>query len=185
MIPPNRTNMDHAQRIHHYFSQKPKLDDALFVAQNATCIGAVSLGERASVFYQAVLRGDINRIEIGEETNIQDGVVVHVADDYPCIVGKRVTVGHKAILHACTVEDECLIGMGSTILDGAVIGARSIVGANALVTGRFKAPAGSLILGSPARVVRSLTAEEQAALPSWAEKYLLVAQAHREQQNVS
>lgn len=175
----------HQQRIQHYFSQLPQTAGALFVADNATCIGAVRLGERSSVFYQAVLRGDINEIVIGEETNIQDGVVVHVSDDYPCIVGNRVTVGHKAILHACTIEDECLIGMGATVLDGAVIGARSIVGANALVTGRFRAPPGSMILGSPAKVVRMLTQEEQEALPLWAEKYLLVAEAHRDQERCS
>lgn len=174
--------MTHQQRIEHYLSQQPQTSEALFVASNATCIGAVKLGPRSSVFYQAVLRGDINEIRIGAETNIQDGVVIHLSDDYPCIVGDRVTVGHQALLHACSIEDECLIGMGSTILDGAVIGARSIVGANALVTGRFRAPPGSMILGSPAKVVRTLTQEEQEALPLWAEKYLLVAEAHRKLQ---
>lgn len=171
------------ERIQHFFGQTPQTDQALFIAKNATCQGAVTLGKRSSVFYQAVLRGDIQEIRIGEETNIQDGVIVHVADDYPCIVGNRVTVGHNAILHACTIGDECLIGMGSTVMDGAVIGARSIVGANALVTSHFQAPPGSMILGSPAKVVRALTKEEQESLPTWAEKYIHVARAHQNMQD--
>src|SRR5690606_24820571 len=102
-------------------------------------------------------RGDINRIIIGPRSNVQDGAVLHVADEYHCELGELVTVGHKAIVHACTVEDEVLIGMGAIIMDGARIGARSIIGAGAVITGGKQIPPGSLVLGSPAKVVRSLS----------------------------
>jgi carbonic anhydrase/acetyltransferase-like protein (isoleucine patch superfamily) len=115
---------------------------------------------------------------IGEGTNIQDLTMVHLADDYGVTIGAWCTVGHGAIIHACEIGNECLIGMGATILDGASIGDRCIVGANALVTQRFVAPAGSMILGSPAKVVRSLTGAEQAGLRGWADKYIAVARAH-------
>ena len=142
-------------------------------------IGAVTLGPKASVWPGAVLRGDIDRIEIGEGSNIQDGAVVHLADDKPCLVGSYTTVGHLAMLHACRVGDECLIGMHATILDGAVIGDRSLVAAGALVTPGTVVPPGSMVMGSPAKVVRALTAEEQSRLRGWAEKYLVVSAAHR------
>ena len=151
---------------------------ALFVAATATVVGDVTLGPSSSVFYGAVLRGDIARIVVGEGSNIQDNAVVHLADNLDATIGAWCTIGHAAIVHACTIEDECLIGMGSTVLDGARIGARSIVGANALVPQRFTCPPGSMVYGSPAKVVRALTAEEQAGLKRWAEKYVAVAAAH-------
>jgi carbonic anhydrase/acetyltransferase-like protein (isoleucine patch superfamily) len=166
------------ERLERHLARVPQVAAALFVAPNATVIGDVELGERSSVFYGAVLRGDIARIRVGVGTNLQDNVVVHLADDRDALIGNWCTVGHGAIVHACTVEDQCLVGMGSTLLDGAVIGARSIVGANALVPQRFTCPPGSLVLGAPARVVRSLSAAEQDALRGWAEKYLAVAAAH-------
>lgn len=156
----------------------PDLGRAVWVAPNATVVGDVTLGPRSSVFYGAVLRGDIAHIEVGEGTNLQDNVIVHLADDGDAVIGAWCTVGHAAIVHACTVEDECLIGMGATVLDRARIGARSIVGANALVTQGFTCPPGSMVLGTPAKVVRGLSPEEQASLRPWAEKYVLVAQAH-------
>jgi len=128
----------------------------------------------------AVLRGDINFIEIGEGSNIQDGCIVHLAENLPVRVGRFVTVGHRAILHACTVEDECLIGMGATILDGAVIGKGSIIGAHALVTGNMKIPPGSLVMGMPAKVVRALSAEEIAGIRTWADHYVALGPLHRE-----
>ena len=170
--------MNVQERLDRHLTRDPVVAPALFVAPNATVIGDVELGARASVFYGAVLRGVIARIRVGACTNVQDNVVVHLADDRDALIGNWCTIGHGAIVHACTVEDECLIGMGSTILDGAVIGARSIVGANSLVPQRFTCPPGSLVLGSPARVVRRLTTEEQGALRGWAEKYLAVAAAH-------
>jgi len=170
--------MNVQERLDRHLTRDPVVAPALFVAPNATVIGDVELGARASVFYGAVLRGDIARIRVGEGTNLQDNVVVHLADDRDALIGNWCTIGHGAIVHACTVEDVCLIGMGSTLLDGAAIGARSIVGANSLVPQRFNCPPGSLVLGSPARVIRSLTLAEQSALRGWAEKYLAVAAAH-------
>jgi carbonic anhydrase/acetyltransferase-like protein (isoleucine patch superfamily) len=151
---------------------KPQIDPSAYVAAQAVVIGDVRLAARSSIWPTAVLRGDINFIEIGEESNIQDGCIVHLADDLPTCVGKLVTVGHRAILHACTVEDECLIGMGATILDGAVIGRGSIVGAHALVTGGVRIPPGSLVLGTPAKVVRPLSAAEIAGIRTWADHYV-------------
>jgi carbonic anhydrase/acetyltransferase-like protein (isoleucine patch superfamily) len=135
----------------------------------------------------AVLRGDINFIEIGEGSNIQDGAIVHLAEDLPVRVGKLVTVGHRAILHACVVEDECLIGMGATLLDGAVIGRGSIIGAHALVTKDTRIPPGSLVMGTPAKVVRELRPEEMAGIRKWADHYIDLGPLHKahEQKGVS
>jgi len=166
------------ERLARHLGRRPETSEAAFIAANATVLGDVVLGARSSVFYGAVLRGDINSIHVGEGTNIQDNAVVHLADELGVQVGAWCTVGHGAIIHACTVGDECLIGMGSTILDGAVIGARSIVGANSLVPQGFKCDPGSLVYGSPARVIRALTDKEQGALRGWAEKYVKVALAH-------
>jgi carbonic anhydrase/acetyltransferase-like protein (isoleucine patch superfamily) len=170
--------MNLSQRLERHLKRVPDTAASVFVAGNATVTGDVVLGRLTSVFYGSVLRGDINEIRVGEGTNIQDNVVVHLADDYGVRIGAWCTVGHGAIIHACTVGDECLVGMGATLLDGAVIGARSIIGANALVAQRFECPAGSLVYGSPARVIRALTAEEQGGLRRWAEKYVEVARAH-------
>lgn len=164
------------ERLERHLRQTPSLGADVYIALGAVVVGDVILGNRSSVWYNAVLRGDINRIEVGVDSNIQDNAVLHLADDYPCIVGNRVTIGHGAIVHACTVEDECLIGMGARILDGAVIGRNSIVGANALVPQGTVIPPRSLVLGSPAKVVRPLTEEEVAKLPAMAEKYVKNAQ---------
>lgn len=166
------------ERLARHLGRTPQTSGALFVAANATVVGDVVLGRMSSVFYGCVLRADINEIRVGEGTNIQDNAVVHLADDYGAHIGAWCTIGHGAIIHACTIGDECLVGMGATVLDGAVIGARSIVGANSLVAQRFECPPGSLVYGSPARVVRSLSAEEQAGLRAWAQKYVEVARAH-------
>ena len=166
------------ERLARFLGRAPDVARAAFVAPNATVLGAVTLGAQSSVWYGCVLRGDINTIEIGAGTNVQDGTIVHLADDYGVRVGRHTTIGHAAIIHACTIEDECLIGMGATVLDGSQIGDRCIVGANALVTQRFIAPPGSMILGAPAKVVRPLTDDEQRGLRKWAEKYIAVAQAH-------
>jgi carbonic anhydrase/acetyltransferase-like protein (isoleucine patch superfamily) len=165
-------------RLAAHLTKTPDMARALFVAATATVVGDVTLGPSSSVFYGAVLRGDIARIAVGEGSNIQDNAVVHLADNLDATIGAWCTIGHAAIVHACTIEDECLIGMGATVLDGARIGARSIVGANALVPQRFTCPPGSMVYGSPAKVVRALTVEEQAGLKRWAEKYVAVAAAH-------
>ena len=134
------------------FTSKPDVESTIKpAASTAVVVGDVTLGDHSSVWYHAVLRGDINYIKVGAYSNIQDGAVIHLADEYPCEIGDWVTVGHCAVVHACKVGDECLIGMNSTILDGAEIGAQSIVGANALVTQETKIPEGSLVLGSPAK----------------------------------
>jgi carbonic anhydrase/acetyltransferase-like protein (isoleucine patch superfamily) len=156
----------------------PDIHASAYIAASADVIGRVSLGEESSVWYHATLRGDINSITIGPRSNIQDNAVIHLADDYGCQVGELVTVGHSAILHACTVEDETLIGMGAIILDGAVIGARSIIGAGALVTGGTIIPPGSLVVGSPAKVVRTLSLDEQRNVKTWAEKYVRISREY-------
>lgn len=166
--------------LRSFEGQKPRLGDGVFVAPSAALIGDVTLGDRSSVWYQATLRGDINRIVVGERSNVQDNAVLHLADEFPCLIGQLVTIGHSAIVHACEVEDECLIGMGSIILDGAKIGARSIVGAGSLVTGGTEIPPGSLVLGKPGKVVKRLSLGEQADLKKWALKYVKLARQHRE-----
>ncbi len=162
-----------------FLAAKPQIDPAAFVSRHAVVMGDVRLAAGASVWPMAVLRGDINFIEIGEGSNIQDGAIVHLAEDLPVRVGRLVTVGHRAILHACTVEDGCLIGMGATILDGAVIGAGSIVGAHALVTKNMCIPPGSLVMGTPAKVVRTLSPDEIGGLRLWADHYIDLIPIHR------
>lgn len=174
--------MTPAERLARHLSRTPDTAAALFVAANATINGDVVLGPQSSVFYGAVLRGDIHEIRVGEGTNIQDNAIVHLADDFGAYIGKWCTVGHAAIVHACIVGDECLIGMGATILDGARIGAQSIIGANSLVPQGMIVPPGSMVYGSPAKVIRPLKPEEIAGLKPWAEKYVEVAKAHAARQ---
>jgi len=159
-------------QLDKFLRKKPKLGKGIYIAKTATVIGDVTLGAHSSAWYGAMLRGDINRIAVGHHSNIQDNAVLHVADDFACIVGNWVTVGHGAIVHACKVGDEVLVGMGAVILDGTVIGKQSLIGAGALVTQGMKISPGSLVLGSPAKVVRKLTAKERAGLKWWAEKYV-------------
>lgn len=174
---------DFPERIDHFLGQKPNIHDSAFVAPGAAIMGAVTLGEESSVWFNATLRGDINAVIIGPRSNVQDGAVLHVADDYAVQLGELVTVGHQATVHACTVDDEVLIGMGAIILDGAQIGARSIIGANALVTGGTIIPPGSLVLGSPAKVVRVLSLDEQAAIKVWAQRYVTLSRIYLERAN--
>src|SRR5208282_5452709 len=155
-----------------FLRQTPKLGRGVYLAKTAVVLGDVTLGAHSSVWYGAVLRGDINRIVVGHHSNIQDNAVLHLADDFPCIVGNWVTVGHSAVVHACTIGNEVLIGMGAIVLDGAVVGDQCLIGAKALVTGGMKIPAGSLVLGAPAKVSRALTPEERAGLKHWADKYV-------------
>ena len=155
--------------------RKPKLGRSVFIAPGAAVVGDVTLGDFSSVWFNAVLRGDINRIVVGHHTNIQDNSVLHLADDLPCILGNYVTVGHGAIVHACTVGHEVLVGMGSTLLDGVVVGDQCLIGARALVTPRTQIPPGSLVLGAPAKIVRELSPSERAGLKGMAEKYVILA----------
>jgi carbonic anhydrase/acetyltransferase-like protein (isoleucine patch superfamily) len=158
----------------------PTVGRDVYIARSAVVLGDVTLGDKSSIWFNAVLRGDINRIVVGEGSNVQDNSVFHLADDYGCFLGSYVTVGHGAIVHACTVKDEVLVGMGATILDGAVVGEQSLIGARALITPGTQIPPGSLVIGSPAKVVRSLSAQERAALKGWAEKYVKVSVFYRE-----
>lgn len=162
----------HFERLERHLGKLPKVGKGAYIARGATVIGDVTIGEQASVWPGTVLRGDINRIEIGSFSNVQDNSVVHLSDDYGCLIGEWTTIGHSAVVHACTIGDECLIGMGAVILDGAEIGNQCIIGANALVTGGTKVPDGSLVLGSPAKVVKTLSDEQRAGLKWWAEKYV-------------
>ena len=160
------------KQLDKFLRKKPSLGEGVYIATGAMVLGDVTLGEYSSVWYNAVLRGDINRIVVGHHSNIQDNAVLHLADDFPCRIGNYVTVGHSAVVHACTVEDEVLVGMGAVILDGVVIGKQSIIGAKALVTQETRIPPGSMVLGAPAKVVRALTRKERAGLKAWAQKYV-------------
>lgn len=171
--------MNLEERLQKFLSREPEIDPSAYVAPTAVMMGSVRIGPKASVWPLCVLRGDIEHIEIGEGSNVQDGTIVHLADDLGVTVGKYVTIGHAAMIHACTIEDECLIGMKATVLDGAVIGRRSIVGAGAVVTKDMRVPPGSLVLGMPAKVVKQLNEEEQEGLKYWAEKYVIAAAAHK------
>lgn len=134
----------------------PTLDIKSFIADNATVIGAVTLKEFASIWFNTVVRGDVNKIEIGRYTNVQDNSVVHVADDYPTRIGDYVTIGHSATIHGCTIEDHCLIGMGAIVLNGAVIGQGSIIAAGALVREKQVIPPNSLVVGVPGKIVKTI-----------------------------
>ena len=157
--------------IGNFQGKKPDTGKASFIAWNADVSGDVSLGIESSVWFSATIRGDIAPIKIGNVSNIQDNAVCHVSVGVPLTVGDYVTVGHSAILHACTIGDHCLIGMGAIVLDRAEIGDHSIVAAGALVTGGKKFPPRSMIMGSPARCVRELTDEEVNNLDASAERY--------------
>ena len=155
-----------------FLHKKPSLGNGVYIAKGAVVFGDVTMGDHSSIWYNAVARADINRIVIGHHSNIQDNAVLHLADDFPCLLGNYVTVGHSAILHACTVGNEVLVGMRATVLDGAVIGDQCLIGAHALITPGVKIPDGSLVLGSPGKIVRALSPEERAELKTWAEKYV-------------
>lgn len=165
--------------IYEFEGRYPVIDPKAWVFSTATVMGDVEVKEYASVWPNVSARGDVNRIEIGRYSNVQDNSCLHVADDYACIIGDYVTVGHSVTLHACTVEDYCLIGMGATVLDGAVIGRGSIVGAGALVTKGTIIPPNSLVVGAPAKVKKTLDEKSFKAIyaqaikykSEWAEKY--------------
>ena len=136
----------------------PQIDSSVYIAHSAMVIGDVVIGEKSSVWFNAVIRGDVNYIRIGKRSNIQDGCVLHVArEKYPLIIGDEVTVGHNVTLHACSIRSRCLVGMGAIVMDGSKIGENCIVAAGALVTPKTVIPSGNLVVGSPAKVKRKLT----------------------------
>lgn len=146
--------------ISEFLGRSPRLGREVFVADSAAVVGDVTLHDGASIWYGASLRGDVHWIEVGPGSNVQDNATVHVSrGTHPCRIGEGVTIGHNAVVHGCTIEDDVLIGMGAVVLDGAVIGAGSIVGAGAVVTKDTLVPPGSLVLGTPARVIRPLAPE--------------------------
>ena len=156
---------------------RPRIDASARGAENAVVLGDVRLEENVTVWYGATLRGDVAPITVGAGSNVQDGCVLHCDFGKPLTIGRNVVIGHNATVHGCTVEDGCLIGMGATILNGAVIGAGSIVGAGALVAEGKMIPPGSLVLGVPGKVVRAVTAEEQAATLANAAHYVEAGRA--------
>jgi carbonic anhydrase/acetyltransferase-like protein (isoleucine patch superfamily) len=160
-------------------SREPVVDARAYVADNATVIGDVTISARASVWFGAVLRGDVEAIRIGEESNVQDGAILHTDPAATLTVGRRVTIGHGAVLHGCTVHDGALIGIRATVLDHAIIGRDCLVGAHALVTSGQSIPDGSLVLGAPAKVVRQLSEEEIAQLRNAASHYVHAASVYR------
>jgi gamma-carbonic anhydrase len=158
--------------------KQPTLGSRVYLAPSADIIGQVVLGTDASVFFQCVLRADINSITVGEATNIQDHTTVHVASDMGTRIGSMVSVGHGCIIHACTVSDRVLVGMGSILMDGAVVGEDSLIAAGSLLPKGKAYPPGSLILGNPAKAVRALSPEEIAGIARLAEKYVKVKDAY-------
>ena len=172
--------MNVKNRLREFLSKKVSLGEGSWIAPNATVVGDVRIGVQSSVWYQCVLRGDINYIEIGKCTNLQDGVIGHLSDDHPLIVGDYVTVGHGAVIHACKIGDECLIGMNATILDGAIIGKQSIIAAGTVVPTGMVVPEGSLVAGVPGKIKSLVNQEKRESLKGWAEKYLEVTKSHSE-----
>lgn len=172
--------------ISAFNDRKPLIGDRVFIAPSADVIGRCEIGEDCSVWFGAVIRADVHRVKIGARVSVQDGAVIHVthsvladeSDGFPTVVGDDVTIGHRAVLHGCVIENACLIGMGAIILDGAVIGAESIVGAGALVTQNRVFPPRSLILGSPAKVARTLSDGEVKELYASASRYVALKSSY-------
>ena len=164
--------------IHNYDGREPKIAPTAFIADGAQIIGGVEIGEKASVLFNSVLRGDINDIRVGAYSNIQDNSTLHVADDFPCIVGEYVTVGHGVNLHGCVIEDEVVVGMGAVVMNGVVVGRQSTIGAGAVVPPNTKIPPRSLVMGVPARITRELSEEQAAGNKHWAEKYVRVTRKY-------
>jgi carbonic anhydrase/acetyltransferase-like protein (isoleucine patch superfamily) len=157
----------------------PSIDPTAFIAPTAVVMGDVTLGPEASIWFHAVLRGDMAPISIGAQSNVQDGTIVHVDEGVPCRVGARVGVGHRVILHGCTVEDECLIGMGSVLLNGVRVGTGSVVAAGAVIPEGVTIPPGSLVMGVPGRVVRPVDATLRARIQGTWSHYVDAARQHR------
>jgi carbonic anhydrase/acetyltransferase-like protein (isoleucine patch superfamily) len=164
-----------------YDGKSPRVAATAFLAPGSVVTGDVEIGDASSVWFQTVIRGDVNHVRIGARTNVQDHCVVHVTSGtHPTVIGDDVTVGHRVVLHGCTVKDRCLVGIGAIVLDGAVLEPESMVGAGALVPPGMVVPSGKLVLGSPARVKRDLTAEEIAFFRSSAARYAGYAARYRQ-----
>ncbi len=158
--------------------KSPQISESVYLADNATIIGDVRIGKKSSVWFGAVLRGDSDSITIGDESNIQDNAVIHVDPGYPVRIGDNCIIGHLALVHGAIIENNVLIGMNSTILNGAQIGEYSIIGANALVTANTIIPPNSLVLGSPAKVVKQITDQQRINIEKNAEAYVVLGQSY-------
>lgn len=167
--------------IARFADKTPRIAETAWVAETATVVGDVELGPGVGVFYSAVVRGDTTPIVIGENSNVQDGVAMHADPGFPLTVGERVSIGHNAVVHGCTVGDDVLIGMGAVVLNGAVIGAGSLIAANALVQQGMEVPPGSMVAGVPAKVRRELSEDERAGITANAAGYQFLTQAHATQ----
>jgi carbonic anhydrase/acetyltransferase-like protein (isoleucine patch superfamily) len=167
--------------IRSFRGAQPQIDPSAYIAPGAQVIGDVAVGAGSSIWFNAVLRGDVNAIHVGEQTNIQDLCCLHVTHEHPLSVGSRVTVGHGVTLHGCAIGDRCLIGMGAIVLDGAVVGEGSLIAAGALVPPGMHVPPGSMAVGSPAKVRRPMSSEEQEAIALSSEHYAQYARQHREE----
>lgn len=172
--------MTHRPLVTGVGGRKPQVHPEAFTAPTSVVIGDVTLGAGSGVWYQAVLRADCGPIVLGAESNVQDNCTVHVDPGFPVTVGERVSVGHNAVLHGCTIEDEVLVGMGATVLNGAHVGSGSLIAAHALVPQGMRIPPGSLVAGVPARVKRQLTDEEREGILLNARMYRDLAQEHRQ-----
>ena len=163
-----------------YDGKTPRIAPSAFLAEGSVVVGDVEIGERSSLWFGTVVRGDVNHVRIGARTNVQDLTVVHVTSrTHPTVIGDDVTVGHRAVLHGCTIKDRCLVGIGAIVLDGAVVGPDAMVGAGALVPPGMVVPPGTLVLGAPAKVKRQLTADEIAFFLTSAANYAGYAARYR------
>jgi len=157
----------------------PTIHGSAFIAPNATVLGNVEIGAESSIWYTTVLRGDVDRIVVGSQTNIQDGTIVHVDEGFPALIGSRVGIGHRAIVHGCTIEDECLVGMGSVLLNGVYVGTGSVIAAGAVVPEGVRIPPGSLVMGVPGRIVRQVDPELAARIRGTWEHYVERGKEHK------
>lgn len=167
--------------IYPYDGINPKIDETVFIAPGAVVVGRVEVGPNSSIWYNSVVRADVDTITIGSCTNIQDGAILHEHGGFPLVVGNRVTVGHRALLHGCIIEDDAYIGMGAVILNGARVGAGAVVGAGSLVLQGQQIPAGMLAMGLPAKVVRALKDGEHERFRGAVGRYQKIAEIHGKQ----
>ena len=164
--------------IHTFKNIDPNIDSSAYVAPGSAVIGQVVIGKEASIWHNAVLRGDIDEIIIGDQSNVQDNATIHCIHNVKTIIGKNVTVGHNAILHSCSIGDNSLVGMGAIVLDGAVIGKNCLIGAGAVVTPNTKIPDNSMVLGSPAKIKREMSQEEVKAILDNSLEYVRLSRAY-------
>lgn len=163
--------MNSEKKVFQYGEYSPEVDQSVFLAPGAKVVGKVKIGAQSSIWYNAVVRGDADRVEIGSGTNIQDNCTLHADAGFPLILGDRISIGHNSVLHGCIIEDDVLVGMGAIILNGAKIGAASVVGAGSVVVQGMEVPPGHLVMGVPAKIIRPIKEGEEEGFRSMADKY--------------